>query len=63
MFAVVACFAIFYLATAFALGYATGTLHYDRRTFLAVELGSILFLAGGIVAAACCRTAQRRGEC
>ncbi len=62
MFAVVACFAIFYLATAFALGYATGTLHYDRRTFLAVELGSILFLAGGIVAAGMLsdRTTPRR---
>jgi metabolite-proton symporter len=51
MFAVVACFALFYLTTAFALGYGTGTLHYDRRTFLAVQLGAILFLAVGIVAA------------
>ena len=51
MFAVVACFALFYLATAFALGYGTGTLHYDRRTFLAVQLVAILFLAVGIVTA------------
>jgi MFS family permease len=50
-FAVVACFAIFYLATAFALGYGTGTLHYDRRVFLGVLLGAIPFLALGIVAA------------
>ena len=50
-FAVVACFAIFYLATAFALGYGTGTLHYDRRVFLGVLLGAIPFLAFGIVAA------------
>ncbi len=51
-FAVVACFAVFYLATAFALGYGTGTLGYDRRTFLAVELAAIGFLAVGIVLAA-----------
>jgi MFS family permease len=50
-FAVVACFAIFYLSTAFALGYGVGTLKYSRETFLAVELGAILFLAVGILAA------------
>lgn len=50
-FAVVACFAIFYIATAFALGYGTATLGYSRETFLAVELGAILFLALGIVLA------------
>ena len=48
LFAVVACFAIFYLATAFALGYGTTTLGYDRRTFLAIQLAAILFLALGI---------------
>lgn len=47
-FAVVACFAIFYLATAFALGYGVATLHYSRTAFLGVELGAILFLAAGI---------------
>ena len=47
---VVACFAIFYLATAFALGYGTTTLHYGRQTFLAVQLGAILFMAAGILA-------------
>lgn len=50
-FAVVACFAIFYLATAFALGYGVGTLHYSRETFLGVQLGAIGFMAAGIVAA------------
>jgi MFS family permease len=51
-FAVVACFAAFYLATAFALGYGTSTLGYDRRAFLSVELAAIGFLAIGIVLAA-----------
>lgn len=50
-FAVVACFAIFYLATAFALGYGTTTLGYSREAFLGVQLAAILFLAVGIVAA------------
>jgi MFS family permease len=50
-FAVVACFAIFYLSTAFALGYGTTAQGFSRETFLAVQLGAILFLAGGIVAA------------
>jgi metabolite-proton symporter len=50
-FAVVACFAIFYLATAFALGYGTTALGYGRQAFLAVQLGAILFMAVGILAA------------
>ena len=50
-FAVVACFAIFYLSTAFALGYGTTRLGYPRTVFLEVELGAILFLAAGIGAA------------
>ncbi len=48
---VVACFALFYIATAFALSYGTGTLGYSREAFLAVELGAILFLASGVVVA------------
>jgi MFS family permease len=48
-FAVVACFALFYLTTAFALGYGVTTLGYDRQTFLSVLLIAILFMAGGIV--------------
>jgi MFS family permease len=50
-FAVVACFAIFYLATAFALGYGTTTLGYSRTIFLEVQLGAIVFMAVGIAAA------------
>jgi MFS family permease len=50
IFAVVACYAIFYLCTAFALGYGTTTLGYPRETFLGVQLLAILFMAGGIVA-------------
>ena len=48
-FAVVACFALFYVATAFALGYGTTRLGYSREAFLAVQLGAILFMAGGIL--------------
>jgi MFS family permease len=61
-FSVVACFAVFYLATAFALGYGTTTLGYDRESFLAVQLGAILFMALGIVLAgiASDRTTSRR---
>lgn len=47
----VACFAMFYIATVFIIGYGTKTLGYDRETFLAVELGAILFMAAGIVIA------------
>lgn len=49
-FAVVACFAIFYLSTAFALGYGTATLGYPRTQFLEIQLGAIVFMAIGIVA-------------
>ncbi len=48
-FAVVCCFALFYLSTAFALGYGSKTLGYDRQVFLGVQLFAILFMAGGIV--------------
>ena len=50
-FAVVACFAIFYIATAFALGYGTTALAIPREHFLGLQLGAILFMALGIVAA------------
>jgi MFS family permease len=50
-FAVVACFAVFYLATAFALGYGTTNLGYTRTTFLEIQLGAIVFMAIGIAAA------------
>ncbi|HEX5007846.1 MAG TPA: hypothetical protein VFV70_12070, partial [Hyphomonadaceae bacterium] len=49
VFAVVACFCIYYIATAFALGYGTTTLGIPRETFLQVQLIAIMFMAGGIV--------------
>lgn len=47
-FGAVVCFAIFYLTTAFALGYGTTSLGYDREAFLGVQLAAILFMALGI---------------
>jgi MFS family permease len=47
----VATFAIFYLATAFALAQATGPLGYSREQFLLVQLGANFFYAGGILLA------------
>lgn len=49
--AVVACFAIFYIATAFALGYGTTKLGHAKQAFLAVQLIAILFMAAGILLA------------
>lgn len=49
---VVACFAIFYLSTAFALSWGTTRLGYAREGFLAVQLAANFFLALGIVVAA-----------
>ncbi|MET0336304.1 MAG: MFS transporter [Caulobacter sp.] len=51
VFAVVACFALYYLATTFALGYGTTTLGYNRQVFLGVQLAAIGFMAVGIVVA------------
>jgi MFS family permease len=48
----VACFALYYVATAFMLGYGTKTLGYSMKAFLGVQLGAILFMAVGIYAAA-----------
>ncbi|MCF8706606.1 MFS transporter [Rhizorhapis sp. SPR117] len=48
-FAVVACFAIFYISTAFALGYGTREGGIGREMFLAIQLGAILFMAIGIL--------------
>jgi metabolite-proton symporter len=50
-FGVIACFALFYLATAFALGFGTTKLGYTRETFLSVQLFAILFLGLGILLA------------
>lgn len=49
---VVACFAIFYLATAYALAQGTGAMGHSRETFLTVQLAANSFLAVGIVLAA-----------
>lgn len=48
-FGVVACFCIYYIATAFALGYGVRQLGIPRETFLLVQLTAILFMAGGII--------------
>ena len=48
---VVACFALFYLTTAFALSYGTTTLGHGRQMFLGLEIGAILFLALGVIVA------------
>ncbi|MBH1993083.1 MAG: MFS transporter [Sphingomonadaceae bacterium] len=50
-FAVVACFAVYYIATAFALGYGTTTLKIPRGSFLTIQLGAIMFMAVGILIA------------
>ncbi len=50
-FAAIVCFASFYTATAFALGYGTTTLGIPREEFLGLQLFAILFLAAGIVVA------------
>jgi MFS family permease len=50
-FACAACFAVYYIATAFALSYGTKDLGIDRETFLGVQLVAILFMAGSIVLA------------
>lgn len=46
---VVACFAVFYLATTFALSFATTKLGYSKQAFLAVQLGANTFLELGII--------------
>jgi MFS family permease len=48
---VIACFALFYLSTAFALGHGITKLGYARETFLSLQLVAIVFLALGILLA------------
>ncbi len=48
----VACFAIFYLATAYALAQGTTVLGHSREVFLAVQLAANMFLALGIILSA-----------
>jgi MFS family permease len=50
-FAVIACFVLFYISTAFTLGYATTTLGEPRESVLGVQLAAILFMAAGTLAA------------
>ena len=50
--AVIACFAIFYLSTAYALSFATTERGFARQDFQLLLLGAILFLALGIGVAA-----------
>lgn len=49
---VIACFSIFYLSTAFALGHMTTARGYGREEMLAMQLAANVFLALGIVLAA-----------
>lgn len=46
---VIACFALFYLTTAFALSYGTTTLGHGRQAMLGLEIGAILFLAASVI--------------
>ncbi len=48
----IACFAAYYVGTAFLLGYGTKTLGFSMQQFLLMQLGAILFMAVGIYAAA-----------
>ena len=49
--AAITCFTLFYIATAFALGYGTKALGYPRSTFLTVQIGAIIAMAVGILLA------------
>jgi MFS family permease len=48
----IACFVLYYLATAFALGYGVKNLGFTMDQMLSVQLGAILLMAVGIVLAA-----------
>ncbi|HEX8486218.1 MFS transporter [Sphingomonas sp.] len=48
----IACFAAYYVGTAFLLGYGTKTLGFTMQNFLLMQLGAILFMAAGIWIAA-----------
>lgn len=58
-FCVVAGFALFYITTAFALGYGTTTLGHSRQSFLIAELLAIPLLAAGIILS--CTLSDRLG--
>lgn len=48
----ICCFAAYYVATAFLLGWGTKMLGYSMQEFLSVQLIAILFMAAGIYLAA-----------
>ena len=48
----IACFAAYYVGTAFLLGYGTKTLGFTMQAFLLMQLGAILFMGVGIWIAA-----------
>jgi MFS family permease len=50
-FAVVCCFALFYISTAFSLGYATVSMGMARDAVLGIQLAAIGLLALGIILA------------
>lgn len=58
--AMAVCYALFYTATVFALGYGVKTLGVPRAEFLAVECAVIVFMAIGILLSA--RLADRVGR-
>lgn len=45
---VIACFAVYYIATAFALGYGTTALGFARQSLLEMQILAILFMGLGI---------------
>ncbi|WP_109482723.1 MFS transporter [Paraburkholderia sp. C35] len=47
----VSCFAIYYIATVFALGYGTAVIGIPLNAFLVAELGAHVFMIGGVVLA------------
>jgi len=49
--AVIGVFAIFYLATAFTLGYGVSELHYDREALLGVQLAAFVLMGLGMLIA------------
>jgi metabolite-proton symporter len=51
-FAMVVCYAAFYIATVFALSYGTKTLHFSREYFLSLQCIAIVFMAVAILLAA-----------
>jgi metabolite-proton symporter len=56
----VACYALFYLCTVFALSYGTKTLGYSRNAFLGLLCMAIVFMAAGILISA--RISDRFGR-